>query len=113
MASAESVKKFIQEIMSCERSGSSILIRDENTVILTDCEDLVHDQIDAIIQKYPSISIEYASTQSSKSGFVVIFSHWKTINIMKTSQFFQVIFCTLMVTIVLSYVNSVNMMAEA
>ena len=86
MASAEIVKKFIQEIMNCERSGSSILIRDENTVILTDCEDLVHDQIDAIIQKYPSICIEYASTQSSKSGFVVIFSHWKAINIMKTSQ---------------------------
>ena len=91
MVSAETLKPLIQSTFNLETTGGNVIIRDPNTLIMTDCSDVLHGQIDYIVQKYPQITVEFISTSSSKTGFIVIFGNIENINLWQTSCFFQVV----------------------
>lgn len=91
MVSAETLKPLIQSTFHLETTGGNVIIRDPSTLIMTDCCDVLHGQIDYIVQKYPQITVEFISTSSSKTGFIVIFGNIENITLWQTSYFFQVV----------------------
>ena len=113
MVPASSFKNFLVQIFNPDKYGSSIVIRDDNCVILTDCGDILHEQIDAVIQKYPRTQVEYVSTSSSKSGFVVIFTNWSNYSIWQSTYFFQSIFALILLACASSYTSYVIFWAYA
>jgi hypothetical protein len=66
--------KFLNRLFDIKRSGAAIFERDQNTVIVTDLYTISGEHLKTIEANFPQVSIAVVSSESSRSGFFVIFS---------------------------------------
>jgi hypothetical protein len=66
--------KFLNRLFDLKRSGAAIFQRDQNTVIVTDLYSLSIEHLKTIEANFPHVSITVVSSESSRSGLLVIFS---------------------------------------
>jgi hypothetical protein len=67
-------------VATCDRSGGSVFIRDDDTVMVVDKHFLRSTDIKLLQARFPHISIDIVSCTSSRSGFMVLLSSVKPYN---------------------------------
>lgn len=66
--------KFLNRLFDLKRSGAVIFERDRNTVIVTDLYSISDEHLKTIEANFPQVSVAVVSSESSRSGLLVIFS---------------------------------------
>lgn len=76
--------------------------RDNQTLIVTDCESISQMQLDAIKLHHPRVKISMHACNSSSAGYVCIFMQNDQLPIVGTSSCFQLTFVFVSVVALLS-----------
>lgn len=71
--------RFLTNVLDLKRSGGVLFVRDESTMILSDMYTITHENLKNIEANFPHVSLTVMSSESSRSGFLVIigFGHDK------------------------------------
>ena len=97
------VKKTIKSVLDVDRIGGKIIARDDDTIILSDCSRLMHEHIEIILKHHPFLQVQYVSSQTSDSGYIVVFSCCTQIAWYQKAAFFEMIYSVMMFALVCSY----------
>lgn len=73
-ATCTQLLSFVNKHLELERTGGSVFVRDDNTVIITDKFCLKNVHIKLLERTFPHICVDVVSSASSRSGFLVILS---------------------------------------
>jgi hypothetical protein len=79
-ASIKELKSFLMKILDLERSGGTVFIRDNDTVIVVDKLTVTNTHIKLLQARFPHVSIDIISSTSSRSGFMLLASSAKPYN---------------------------------
>lgn len=74
MATLSVLKRFLQTNLDLDRTGGHVFARDDQTLILTDKQLIDSTQFRLIESTFPHVSVTVISSESSLSGFLVVFS---------------------------------------
>ena len=75
MSHLAKVEKFLIKKLDIQRTGGSVFIRDEYTLILADKDFFSNDNYKHIESKFPNLCIDIVSSSGSRSGFFVLFTY--------------------------------------
>lgn len=75
MAHLTKLQSFLSKRLDMQRTGGSVFIRDEQTLILTDKDLFSNEHYKLIESKFPHLSIDVMSSTGSRSGFFVLFTY--------------------------------------
>ena len=78
--SIKQLKSFLMKILDLDRSGGTVFIRDNDTVIVVDKLTLTNNHIKHLQARFPHVSIDIMSSTSSRSGFILLVSSAKPYN---------------------------------
>jgi len=69
------LQTFLIKRLDIQRTGGSVFIRDDQTLILTDKDLFSNDHHKLIESKFPNLCIDVVSSTGSRSGFFVLFTY--------------------------------------
>lgn len=70
-------------------------IRDDFTLILSDCSTISYKELDFLLQRFACDDIYIENSSMSKSGFIVIISFQRNTSFFQSSHFLQLFFVLL------------------
>ena len=70
----KSAKQAISTVFQLDRCGGTLIQRDHYTLILTDYDHLYSTAIVMLIEQFPGLEVTTQQSDSSASGFIIIFS---------------------------------------
>lgn len=94
------VKKTIKSVLDVDRIGGKLICRDDDTIILSDCSRLLHEHIEIILTQHPFVDVQYVSSSTSESGYIVLFTCCMQIPLLQRAVFFEMIFSFLIFVLV-------------
>jgi hypothetical protein len=74
MSRLKILESFLIKKLEIHRTGGSVFIRDDETLIVTDKYAFSNAHFKLVEAKFPHISIDVVSSTGSRSGFFVLFS---------------------------------------
>jgi hypothetical protein len=84
------VHKIISEILNVKKNNASLLVRDDNTIILTDCM-YIHEKAFVIItEQIPQLEISMHASEHSSSGYIVLFTYEPLSSVLVSAHGFQI-----------------------
>lgn len=64
--------RFLTKNLELKRNGGVLFVRDESTLILSDVYTVSNESLKTIETNFPQVTITVMSSESSRSGFLVI-----------------------------------------
>jgi hypothetical protein len=74
MSRLRELESFLIKKLEIHRTGGSVFIRDDETLIVTDKYAFSNTHFKLVEARFPHISIDVVSSTGSRSGFFVLFS---------------------------------------
>ena len=100
--------RTIASMLDLKRRGGRLLRRDNTTALLIDYDFVPQNTIDAICTVHPCLHVYTHQSDSSSSGYVVVFAYEYRPSWICTGTFLQLVICLLVVT--LTFFNSYVML---
>ena len=72
------------------RCGTGLLARDTFTLVVFNTSFVSQKMIDVILEQHPLVDVSMQSSETSSSGFVIIFTRASSSLVFVSSAFFQV-----------------------
>jgi len=91
----QSLQDTVRAVLDLDRMGGGMLIRDTFTLVVYNTSFVSQKMIDVILEQHPLVDISTQSSETSTSGFVVIFTQASTSHVYVSSAFFQVMLAML------------------
>jgi hypothetical protein len=63
----------LRSLLDVDRRGGRLFQRDNNTVILVDCNSFTSEQIECLQTVYPHLHVTVLQSEASLTGFLVVF----------------------------------------
>ncbi len=63
----------LRSLLDLERRGGRLFQRDNDTIILMDCNRFTSEQIDCVQTVYPQLEVAVLQSDASLTGFLVVF----------------------------------------
>jgi len=86
----ESLQDTVGAVLNIERMGGGLLARDTYTLVVFNMNFVSQKMIDVILEQHPLVDVSMQSSETSTSGFVVIFTRASSSPVYVSSAFFQV-----------------------
>jgi len=86
----QSLQDTVRAVLDIDRMGGGLLIRDTFTLVVYNTSFVSQKMIDVILEQHPLVDISMQSSETSTSGFVVVFTHASSSPVYVSSAFFQV-----------------------
>jgi hypothetical protein len=74
MSDLERLQRYLINSLELYRTGGSVFVRDNQTLILTDKDRFANNHYKLVETKFPTVCIDVVSSSSSHSGFLVLFT---------------------------------------
>ena len=94
------IKNTVCMVLNLPQNGGKLLTGDDYTLVLMDYDYLSHAAIQHIIDQHPKLTVETHQSDSSSSGYVVIFTNHVSSNVFKTSVCMQICLTLVVVLVV-------------
>ena len=75
MSQLTKLQTFLIKKLDMQRTGGSVFIRDDHTLIVTDKDFFSNEHYKHIESNFPNLSIDVVSSSGSRSGFLVLFTY--------------------------------------
>lgn len=104
MSNLYKLQKYLIKNLELHRTGGSVFVRDDQTLILTDKDMFANNDYKCIESKFPNVCIDVVSSTNSHSGFLIIFTLPKPYNfawersILRLGMHFLCFVCSLLWT---------------
>lgn len=98
----QDVRDTIAVILNIADKTAQLLVRDEFTIILLDCEIVGNSTLFLITEQFPNITITTVASEHSASGYIVIFTCMPTASLLTSAHTFQIAACLLIVLMCIS-----------
>lgn len=89
-ASVRDVRRTVATILGVDDKPGSLLVRDDYTLILTDCSCVPHTIIALVTEQFPALDVAVHASDHSASGYVVIFTLQPSTPVMLSAHGLQI-----------------------
>lgn len=89
-ASVRDVRSTVSTILGVDDKPGSLLIRDDYTLILTDCSCIPHSSIALVTEQFPALDVAVHASDHSASGYVIIFTLQPSTSVMLSAHGLQI-----------------------
>ena len=70
--SMEDMHHYVRQLCQCHKQGGQVIVRDANTVLVTDCATWPEHYTDRLKFRYPHATVQIYTSTASLSGFAVL-----------------------------------------
>ena len=96
------IRDTIALILNTDEKRASLLVRDEFTIILLDCDVVGMPALSLITEQFPNIDITTIASEHSASGYIVVFTYIPVSSVLTSAHSFQVVACFMFFLVVLT-----------
>jgi hypothetical protein len=96
------IRDTIALILNTDEKRASLLVRDEFTIILLDCDVVGMPALSLITEQFPNIDIATIASEHSASGYIVVFTCIPASSVLTSAHSFQVVVCFMFFLVVLT-----------
>lgn len=89
-ASIRDVRQTVATVLGIDHKPGLLLVRDDYTLILTDCACIPHASVTLITEQFPALDVAVHASEHSSSGYVVIFTMHPSSSVLLSAHGFQV-----------------------
>ena len=97
-----SLAKAVRSALDINRLGGSLVNRDAYSIIAYNCQAVSFEQLEYIARKHTRTSAVIQATDTSSSGFIVVFTEDQRQEVMLTADFFNLLTCSILCAISVS-----------
>ena len=96
------IRDTIAVILNIEDKRASLLVRDDFTIILLDCDVVGMPALSLITEQFPQMEIATLASEHSAFGYIVVFTCMPTTSVLTSAYAFQIFICCMLVLAVLT-----------
>jgi len=96
------IRDTIAVILNTDEKRASLLVRDDFTIILLDCDVVGMPALSLITEQFPNIDIATIASEHSASGYIVVFTCMPDKSVLTSAHSFQVVMCCTFFLLVLT-----------
>lgn len=65
-------RRSVEEVLELKKRGASTVVRDNQTLLITNCSVFAQHQMDVLRDRFPAIEVTFHATESSTTGFMIM-----------------------------------------
>lgn len=69
------LERSLCSVLNVDRRGGRLFQRDNETIVLMDCNSFTSEHIECLQAAYPQLRITVVQSDTSASGFLILFQH--------------------------------------
>jgi|MDTC01.3.fsa_nt_gb hypothetical protein len=96
------IRDTIAIILNTDEKRASLLVRDDITIILLDCDVVGMSALSLITEQFPHVSIATIASEHSASGYIVIFTCMPVGSMLTSAHTFHIVACLVLFVAVLT-----------
>lgn len=96
------IRDTIAIILNTEEKRASLLVRDDITIILLDCDVVGMPALSLITEQFPNVNIATVASDHSASGYIVVFTCMPVASVLTSAHTFHIVACLVLFVAVLT-----------